>query len=594
MSALRTPGFGPIVGHVSDTTGCIWIRGGDVEDKGAALHSSRRTIGVIAVTPVPSADRDRDLSDDDRDKICEQIAVELEADPNRIRLHYFRLHREYDRTGTFWLGDQACIKGNRSRPLKPQTQHLAMVGTLTIDDPYDDDENISDDRLAERLPDPQVWARDLVALPTARSTASFTTFADKTKAPGTLNFILGSCRYPGVLWKAKEADAIFAPVLDEALGRSGRKADATDPPVPKAPADFVLMVGDQIYADMLNRHVPIGLADTFEEFQERYHTAFGSRNMRRLLRQVPNYMILDDHEIEDNWTQDRISKAASRKVFNLAIGAYMSYQWSHGPRSFGRRLYYHYECNGYPFFVMDTRTQRYMDDVEDRLEDNHLLGRPTLGGEEPGQMDRLLRWLTEQQTKRGDVPKFVVTSSVFAPNPMSARERRPGKPEQQVRWKEESDSWPAFPETRRAILSCMIKNGIQNVVFLSGDIHCANVAKLQFAGSEAAERLKAFSITSSAFYWPFPFADGDPSNFVHNSRSPDQHDTFDIGGGLTMDYVAGNFTQEDNFCRVDLDPKTHTLRVAALNKKGDVIRKRNWLGQASGRPIVSDLQLAPW
>lgn len=595
MSALRAPGIGPIVGHVSDTTGCIWIRGGDVEDKGAALHSSRRTIGVIAVTEVPATHRKPDLSDDDRDSICEKVAGDLVGDPNRIRLHYFRLHREYDRTGTFWLGDQACIKGHRSQPLKPRTQYLAMVGTLTIDDPYEDDENVSDERLAERLPDPQVWARDLVALPTARSTASFTTFADSAKAPGKLNFILGSCRYPGVLWKAKEADAIFGPLLDEALGTSSRKADATDPPVPKASADFVLMVGDQIYADMLNRHVPIGLADTFEEFQERYHTAFGSRNMRRLLRQVPTYMILDDHEIEDNWTQDRMAKAASRKVFNLAIGAYMSYQWSHGPRSFGKRLYYYYDCNGYPFFVLDTRTQRHMEDVPVSLADNHLLGRPTLAGEEPGQLERMLRWLREQQTKRGDVPKFIVTSSVFAPNPMNAREGRMSNDEAlKVRWKEESDSWPAFPTTRRTILSFIIKNEIQNVVFLSGDIHCANVARIEFSGSEQAEKLRAFSITSSAFYWPFFFADGEPSNFVHNSKNPEQRDTFNIGDGLTMDYVAGSFTQEDNFCRVDLDPDTHMLRVAALNNDGEVIRKRNWLGQARGRPIVTDLQLAPW
>ena len=135
---------------------------------------------------------------------------------------------------------------------------------------------------------------------------------------------------------------------------------------------------------------------------------------------------------------------------------------------------------------------------------------------------------------------------------------------------------------------------MQNVVFLSGDIHCANVAALRFEGSSAAAGLKAFSITSSAFYWPFPFADGEPSNFVHDSTHPEQHDTFTIDADHTMDYRAWNFTQEDNFCRVDLDPKTQTLRVSVLNRDGEVIRKRNWLGQATGKPIVTDLQLAPW
>ena len=590
MPALRAPGIGPIVGHVSDTTCCIWIRGSDAEDQGAMLHSHRRTVGLIAALEAPAKYQGKPLTDEDRETIRDEFA----AKPHLVKPRYFRLHREYDRTGIFWLGEQDCLSGASSTQLKPETQYLALVGTLTIDDPFEDDQNVDDQRLADRLPDPQVWASDLLSMPADRCIASFRTYADRAKKTGTLNFILGSCRYPGVLWKVKEADAIFGPLLQEAQGRSDRKPADTDPPTPKTPVDFVLMVGDQIYADMLNRHVPLGLADTFEEFQERYHAAFGSRNMRALLRQVPTYMILDDHEIEDNWTQDRMSKAASRKVFNLAIGAYMSYQWSHSPRTFPSRLYYHYECNGYPFFVLDTRTQRYMDDVQASLNDNHMLGRPTIGGEEPGQLDRLLRWLVQQQKNRGNAPKFIVTSSVFAPSPIDARERRPGEPEQQVRWKEASDSWPAFPATRRAILQCIIKNNVQNVVFLSGDIHCANVAALRFEGSSAAAGLKAFSITSSAFYWPFPFADGEPSNFVHDSTHPEQHDTFTIDADHTMDYRAWNFTQEDNFCRVDLDPKTQTLRVSVLNRDGEVIRKRNWLGQATGKPIVTDLQLAPW
>ncbi len=106
------------------------------------------------------------------------------------------------------------------------------------------------------------------------------------------------------------------------------------------------MERDEIYADMLNRHIPIGLADTFEEFQERYHSAFGSPRMRRLLRQLPTYMILDDHEIEDNWTQDRIHSREKLLLFNIAITAYASYHWSHGPRNYGRYLYYSYECAG--------------------------------------------------------------------------------------------------------------------------------------------------------------------------------------------------------------------------------------------------------
>ena len=565
MPALREPGLGPIVGHTTDTSCRIWIRGADPEDQGAYLHSNRRTVGVIALTK----------------------AKERPIDAPEV--FYFRLHRKYDRTGTFTLGDASCIKPRRvSQPLTPNTRYSVRVGTLSIDDPFDDDRNIWDDDLSDRLPAAKVWLEDLMALSKNRSKATFHTFAAKGEGPGHLNFILGSCRYPGLLGKIKEADEIFGPLRREAEGKG--KAG------PARPADFVLMVGDQIYADMFSRHIPIGNADTFEEFQKRYHEAFGSRNMRRLLRQVPTYMILDDHEIEDNWTQDRITKHDKRRLFNFAMGAYMSYQWSHSPRTVEPRLYYFFECNGYPFFVLDTRTQRYMEEIPRNLDDNHLLGRPTIGDDEPSQLDRLLRWLDVQQKERGNVPKFVVTPSVFVPNPIGARESRADpntSDETKAKWKEKSDSWPAFPKTRQAILGWIIKKRIQNVIFLSGDIHCSNVAEMEFAGSEEASEIKAFSVTSSAFYWPFFFADGEPSNYVHNSKVKDQIDTFEIDDMHTMDDRAWNFTQEDNFCRLDLDKAAHKLTVTAMNKKGKIIRKRNWLGRPVGKSIVAEFELAP-
>jgi len=89
-----------------------------------------------------------------------------------------------------------------------------------------------------------------------------------------------------------------------------------------------------------------------------------------------------------------------------------------------------------------------------------------------------------------------------------------------------SDSWPAYPNTRRAILDCIVANGVQNVVFLAGDIHCSNVVEMVFSRDQNVLPLKAFSITSSAFYWPFPFADGNPGDYVHDSRSKGQEDGF--------------------------------------------------------------------
>ena len=560
MSGLRPPGRGPIVGHTTDSTCRLWIRAGDPGDQGPELDSDRRTVGVLAV-------------------------LDANGQPVDGPPAYFRLHREFDRTGSFNLGADVSLGANPGDhrghpfPLAPETEYLVGLGTLTIDDPsLSLDDTIPDDALATRLPQLGPWVIDELRRMPSEAKALFRTFPAAGGVAPQLAFVVGSCRYPGLLAKIKLADRIFGPMASQLLD-----------PAFGPPARFVVMVGDQIYADKFNRLIPIGRADTYAEFQERYLTAFGTTNMRRLLRSVPTYMILDDHEIEDNWTQDRLCDPGIHFLFTYAIGAYMSYQWSHGPRTFGRRLYYQFECGGYPFFVLDTRTQRYKNDVVGELKDNHMLGRPSLHPDEPNQLDTLLAWLTHQQATRGDIPKFIVSSSVFVPNDISERYGE-GKAKDAKRL-EQSDSWPAYPGTRRTILNCVVKNNIQNVIFLSGDIHCSNIAELSFTQKGAPLNLRAFSVTSSAFYWPFPFADGDPANYVHDSTAPGQEDTFPISAGVTMDYRAWNFTQDDNYCRLILDQPSSTLRVIMFDSSGAKVE----VGVAGAkRPLDEMLQLAPW
>jgi alkaline phosphatase D len=233
--------------------------------------------------------------------------------------------------------------------------------------------------------------------------------------------------------------------------------------------------------------------------------------------------------------------------------------------------------------VLDTRTQRFKDDLAG-LRDNHMLGRPSIDANHPSQLQRLLDWLSDQQAKRKNVPKFIVTSSVFVPNDMSERiapvevdgtantSKDPDNMLFGEYWngerREQSDSWPAYPNTRLALLQHIVKNKIQNVVFLAGDIHCSNTAAIQFDGKDAKD-LKAFSVTSSAFYWPFPFADGDPNNYVHNSKTAGQTDPFPIPGtGATMHYQSFGYTQLDNFTRLDIDKATATLTVRVFDRDG--------------------------
>lgn len=563
MSALRPPGLGPLIGHTTHATCRLWIQAGDPDDRLGNLASNRRTVGVLGV---------------------------VNADRTVNPAYYFRLQREFDRTGTFVLGADVALGRHavdgvepeeRDKPLllSPDTTYVVRMATLTIDDPLPDAESMDDVELARFLPPIGNVAPTLLDLP-AECEVRFRTFPDPTTRQDSISFLMGSCRYPGLMWKIKEADRIFGPMLDHYAADAG-----------EAQPRFTLMVGDQIYADEFNRLVPIGRADTYAEFQERYQTAYSSPNMRKLLRAAPNYMILDDHEIEDNWSQDRLRSKA--QLFQLAIGAYMSYQWSHGPRTYGRRLFYEFGCGGYPFFVLDTRTQRVKNNEKD-LSDNHLLGRPAIDLGEPGQLWRLIDWLKRQQQTIGDTPKFIVSSSVFCPNAMDERldPLVPANPlfgGNAVR-RDDSDSWPAFPLTRRTLLDEIVAHRVQNVVFLTGDIHCANIARLDFSIGGANTGITAYDITSSAFYWPFPFSDGDPNDYVHDSRQPNQRDPFPIAGG-EMNYQAWAFSQEDNFCRVDIDKPGSALRVRYFDRSGQPLTVHGPTGAAAHPQL---LQLVPW
>ena len=77
MSTLRKPALGPIVGHTTHNSCRLWIAASDAQDE-EDIAEDRRTIGVIGVV------------------------TNGKVDPGSIA--YFRLRREYDRTGTFNLG----------------------------------------------------------------------------------------------------------------------------------------------------------------------------------------------------------------------------------------------------------------------------------------------------------------------------------------------------------------------------------------------------------------------------------------------------------------------------------------------------------
>ena len=207
--------------------------------------------------------------------------VEDTDDPQKPRIGdawYFRLPREFDRTGTFKLGFDVQLgryrddarrerlaagrarRAEAGRPLKPDTPYVVRLGTLTLDDPLPDEANLPDWQLRDRLPDIDKIKGELLGLPAAASEARFRTFPVATRIVEKMSFLLGSCRYPANVL------TIFTP------SRPTKSMAACSSIRRRRPLGTARSVHDDVrgsdYADQAQMF-PIGKADTYREFRIR-------------------------------------------------------------------------------------------------------------------------------------------------------------------------------------------------------------------------------------------------------------------------------------------------------------------------------------
>jgi alkaline phosphatase D len=337
-----------------------------------------------------------------------------------------------------------------------------------------------------------------------------------SSAEADTSFVFGSCRYLlrvlGGSFFDTRGDKTFRSILEQ-IERDSRRTD------------FLLMVGDQIYADDLRF---IGPDRAVDEFFERYRDAFSQEHLRRLMGQLPTYMILDDHEIEDDWTMDRF--AGRQALYAAAMQAYQCYQMVHGPAfdpavGTPNHHWYAFRSGRADVFVLDTRSERFLESVPPQM----------IGATQMRELEAFLLapW---------SGVKFVVTSVPFFPDP-KARNR---------------DRWSEFDEQRRRILDLVRDHAVPRVVFLTGDVHCSLTAQLSCS---THPHFRVTSIVSSSLYWPYPQG---------------QADSLKLAGPLTQsgDSVygltnVGPVFPEDNFCRVSLDDAS--LLVEFYERKGGLL-----------------------
>lgn len=256
---------------------------------------------------------------------------------------------------------------------------------------------------------------------------------------------------------------------------------------------FLMMLGDQIYADEWKYNGLGRVAVTRDEYRQVYANTWSDPDLRELLSKVPAFMTLDDHEVDNDWHWENTARDSAivpwytriirllggrplaerripRQRIRDALQAYWEHQGIHAPKMLlpmGRdkttgdfnlteedagSLAYTFYYGAAAFFVMDTRTMR----IHNRQTESML-------GE--AQWKVLTEWLMDV---KDDYPvKFIASSSAFLFEMFGDIA---------------NDRWSGFEAERDRLLFFLAEQGIENVFILAGDLHEAHAISAELSG----------------------------------------------------------------------------------------------------------------
>ncbi len=335
----------------------------------------------------------------------------------------------------------------------------------------------------------------LQQFPALRLSLSTLEAADRTPGVGAtsdrLSFALLSCQSPTLLVDEAVAGASYRRLAERLDIAEGRFHDRPSSEGPTAPA-FVLAVGDQVYMDagVTRLGKPTGLS----VYETPYRDWLGHPAMRSVFSRIPLYPMLDDHEFCDGYVPALKMSTEDQCLSDL----YQAYQRRLAPNP-GGPSWYMLDKGGFPFFVLDTRSER---------GNRHPPGSVAATGSQiisPAQMKALKAWLLQRHREQRGTPIFVVSPSVVFP--MHRHVIKAATPGQHARLDPleglYEDSWDGYPDSLDELLHFIAKERIENLVFLSGDYHLSCVARMQLRCSASETPVQVTSIVSSGSYVPF-------------------------------------------------------------------------------------------
>ncbi|HSG44325.1 MAG TPA: alkaline phosphatase D family protein, partial [Anaerolineales bacterium] len=120
---------------------------------------------------------------------------------------------------------------------------------------------------------------------------SFTTFP-RPSTKRSFSFMFGSCYLPKGQAGSKTFTQIHKHIESDDL-------------------KFGLFLGDQIYADIAENNGIDKIAVTLDDYRSVYAHAWSRPAIKKLFPDLPLFMILDDHEVDDDWRWNDPDRTAS-------------------------------------------------------------------------------------------------------------------------------------------------------------------------------------------------------------------------------------------------------------------------------------------
>jgi phosphodiesterase/alkaline phosphatase D-like protein len=369
-----------------------------------------------------------------------------------------------------WINDSGQVKQTGSTPVDSKTGFAGVVPIHGLR--------------------PDTWYRYALTLsderPPAETFGRFKTGPEPGR-PKSFSFTFGSCFLPFL----DEPGTVFQRILRM-----------------HGQASFLLLIGDQVYADLwkyngLKDHVAI----TKDDYDEIYRYSWSNKYMRKLLKNLPVFMTLDDHEVDNDWhwkgpTREyavigwftKMKRQLRRRPpeeihlslerIQNALQSYWEHQGIHGPDllipesviqdqvqlepSKPFSFAYTFTYGKAAFFVMDTRTKRMR-----RFSKGEVLG-----------IEQLLifkAWLGKVKDRYPI--KFVVTSTAFL----------------QFLFGDYSlDRWSGFPRERDRILRYIQEHEIEGIHFLTGDLHTGHAISIDIKGKTGKD-IRVWEFCASPF-----------------------------------------------------------------------------------------------